>query len=79
MMYTIGCHSLRHWVAGGLNSFSRTPIRRLRRKGWEIFTIANEHHRMWAWVSMIFVGLTDLYVRLVANGAIPDINTWRTF
>ena len=78
-MYTIGCHSLRHWVAGGLNSFSRTPIRRLRRKAWEIFTIANEKHRLWAWVSMIFVGVTDLYIRLVATGVIPDLNTWKSF
>ncbi len=79
MMYSLGCHSLRHWVAGGLNSFSRTPIRRLRRKAWEIFTIANEKHRMWAWTSMIFVGLTDLYIRLVANGVITDIHTWKSF
>ena len=79
MMYSLGCHSLRHWVAGGLNSFSRTPIRRLRRKAWEIFTIANEKHRFWAWTSMIFVGVTDLYIRLVVNGTIPDINTWKSF
>lgn len=79
MMYTIGCHSLRHWVAGGLNSFSRTPFRRLRRKAWEVFTVANEKHRMWAWISLIFVGVTDLYIRLVASGAIIDLNTWSTF
>lgn len=77
MMYTIGCHSLRHWVAGGLNSFSRTPLRRLRRRAWELFTVANEHHRLWAWTSLIFVGLTDLYIRLVASGAITDPSTWR--
>lgn len=77
MMYTIGCHSLRHWVAGGLNSFSRTPLRRLRRRAWEVFTVANEHHRMWAWMSLIFVGLTDLYIRLVSSGAITDPGTWK--
>jgi hypothetical protein len=27
----------------------------------------------WAWVSMISVGLTDLYIRLVASGALNDI------
>jgi hypothetical protein len=78
-MYTIGCHSLRHWVAGGLNQFSHTPFRRLRRRLWEIFTLANEHHRFWAWTSMIFVGLTDLYVHLVANGVVTDLNTWSQF
>ena len=27
----------------------------------------------WAWISMISVGLTDLYIRLVASGVIRDI------
>jgi hypothetical protein len=76
MMYTIGCHSLRHIVAGGINQFSKTPFRRLRRKAWEVFTIANEQHKRWAWISLIWVGVTDLYIHLVASGAITDINTF---
>jgi len=76
MMYTIGCHSLRHWVAGGINQFSASPLRRLRRKAWEVFTIANEHHKRWAWTSLIWVGVTDLYIHLVASGTITDLNTW---
>ncbi|MBT5775444.1 MAG: succinate dehydrogenase [Dehalococcoidia bacterium] len=75
-MYTIGCHSLRHIVAGGINQFSKTPLRRLRRKAWEVFTIANEHHKMWAWISLVFVGVTDLYIHLVASGVITDLNTF---
>jgi hypothetical protein len=78
-MYTIGCHSLRHWVAGGLNQFSRSPLRRVRRKAWEVFTIANERHRFWAWTSMIWIGLADVYIRLVVNDVIPDLNTWTSF
>lgn len=78
-MYTIGCHSLRHWVAGGLNQFSRTPLRRLRRRAWEVFTVANEHHRLWAWTSLIFVGVSDMYIRLVATGTITDWHTWTSF
>jgi hypothetical protein len=76
MMFTMGCHALRHWVAGGLNQFSRTPFRRLRRRVWEVFTIANEHHKFWAWTSLVFVGITDLYIHLVATGVITDPNTW---
>jgi hypothetical protein len=30
-------------------------------------------------VSMIFVGVADLYVHLVANGTITDLNTWSQF
>lgn len=76
MMYTLGCHSLRHWVGGGLNSFSKSSPRLLRRRMWDVVTIANEKHRRWAWTSLIWVGVTDLYVHLVANGVITDLNTW---
>ena len=40
---------------------------------WRGVTKLNEHHMFWAWVSMISVGLTDLYIRLVASGALKDI------
>lgn len=76
MMYLVGCHSLRHWVAGGLNQFSRTPLRRLRRRAWELFTVANEHHEGWAWTSLIWVAVTDLYIHLVAGGVVTDLNTF---
>lgn len=78
-MYTIGCHSLRHLVAGGLNRFSHRRVRRLRHHLWVLFTKANEHHRLWAWSSLIVVGLTDGYIRLVATGTITDLNTWSGF
>jgi hypothetical protein len=28
---------------------------------------------LYAWISLIMVGLTDLYVRMVASGAITDL------
>jgi hypothetical protein len=28
---------------------------------------------LFAWISLVIVGLTDLYVRLVASGAITDL------
>ena len=31
---------------------------------------------LWAWVSMIWVALTDLYIMLVSKGIITDYNTW---
>jgi hypothetical protein len=76
MMFTFGCHALRHWVAGGLNQFSKSAPTRVRRRLWGFVTMANERHRFWAWTSLIFVGVTDLYIRLVASGAITDLNTW---
>ena len=79
MMFTLGCNSLRHLVGGGLNCFSCTNFTRSRRKMWDFVTVANKHHRGWAWASLISVGLSDLYVRLVASGSVTDINTWTTF
>ncbi len=79
MMFTLSCNSLRHIVGGGLNCFSCTAVTRSRRRVWEIQTLWNEHHRGWAWTSLISVGLADLYVHLVASGAVTDINTWTNF
>jgi hypothetical protein len=28
---------------------------------------------LFAWLSLFSVGLTDLYIRLVSSGAIPDV------
>jgi hypothetical protein len=40
---------------------------------WGVVTHLNEKHNQWALVSMIWVGLTDLYIRLCAMGVIHDI------
>jgi len=71
--YTFSCHSLRHLIGGKLDCFSCTAFGPVRHGGWKWVTKLNEHHMFWAWVSMISVGLTDLYIYLVASGAIKDI------
>jgi hypothetical protein len=76
MMYTVGCHSFRHFVGGSLDCFSCTSFTKTRRRLWDWVTVANVRHRMWAWFSLVSVGVADLYVRLVANGVITDPNTW---
>ena len=79
MMYSMSCHSLRHLIGGGLDCFSCTTTTQVRHRGWEIVTKANENHRLWAWTSLIIVGLTDLYIHLVATGVITDPHTWSSF
>ena len=71
--YTFSCHSLRHLAGGKLDCFSCTAFGPVRHGAWSWVTRLNEHHMFWAWVSMISVGLTDLYIRLVASGALKDI------
>ena len=75
-LYTFGCHSCRHLVAGKLNCFSCSPVPQARYSLWQKITNLNENHMFWAWVSMIWVGLSDVYVRLCSMGVINDINTW---
>jgi hypothetical protein len=79
MMYTFSCHSLRHWVGGGLDCFSCTAWTRARKRMWDRISVWNSQHRFWAWTSLIWIVATDVYIRLVANGDITDPNTWSGF
>jgi len=71
--YTFGCHAWRHLAGGRLDCFSCSASAQASHKLWRGVTRLNEHHMFWAWVSMISVGVTDLYIRLVAAGNIKDI------
>ncbi len=68
-LYTLSCHSCRHVVGGRLNNFGRHP---LRYRAWTWVSRLNPYHGNFAWASLIWVGLADLYVRLVAGGTIHD-------
>ena len=64
-LYSLSCHSCRHIVGGRLKHFSKHPI---RFRFWGVVTKLNARHMQLAWASLIFVALTDLYVRLAAAG-----------
>lgn len=67
--YTLSCHSARYLVGGYLDSFHRAS---LRFRLWTLSNRLNARHNRWAWASLVVVGLTDLYIRLVASGVIVD-------
>jgi hypothetical protein len=74
--FTFGCNSLRHLVGGRLNCFScPNHVERTRTgyKLWRVVTRFNEHHMLWAWLSLVSVGFTDFYVRMCAAGVWHDI------
>jgi hypothetical protein len=71
--FTFGCNSFRHLVGGGVNVYSRHPI---RYKLWSWVSVLNARHMQFAWMSLFSVGFADLYVRLVSMGVITDLNTW---
>lgn len=68
--YTLGCHSLRHLVGGAIDELSRAS---LCQKSWRCVSCLNRRHMLWAWLSLFWVGFTDLYVRLCAMGVWKDV------
>ncbi len=68
-LYSLSCHACRHLCGGGVKQFSKAP---LRHRMWKALSPLNSHHMLFAWMSLVFVGFTDLYVRLVASGTITD-------
>lgn len=71
--YTCSCHSLRHLVGGKLDCFSCVVAGGPRYKAWRGVSLLNARHSMFAWGSLLTVGLTDFYIRLVSSGAITDL------
>ena len=71
--YTLGCHSLRHLVGGAINVFSVKPVRFTAHR---CITCLNKRHMLFAWMSLVWVGFTDLYIRMLAMGVWVD---WRIF
>lgn len=71
--YSGGCHACRHLVGGRLDCFSSCPAAKTQYKIWHVVTKFNEHHMLWAWLSLFSVGITDFLIRSLATGAIHDI------
>ena len=68
-LYSLSCHTCRHVIGGRLKNFSQHPV---RYKAWSAVSRLNAKHPIFAWVSLVFVALTDLYVREVAAGTISN-------
>ena len=70
--YLFGCHSLRHLVGGNVDCFSCARGGKARHAAWKGVSWFNRQHMSWAWLSLGFVCVTDLYIRLLAMGVITD-------
>jgi hypothetical protein len=69
--YTLGCHSLRHLVGGGIDQLSRHPT---RSQMYNCVSCLNRGHMNWAWCSLFWVAFSDVYVRMCSMGVWKD---WR--
>ena len=68
-LYTFSCHSCRYLCGGYLDQFHNAPV---RYRLWMAVNRLNVRHGLFAWLSLFSVGLTDIYIRLVAAGALTD-------
>jgi hypothetical protein len=73
--YTFGCHSFRHLI-GGHDDCMSCGQNTLKHSAWRRASWLNARHMYFAWTSLVWVGLTDAYVRCVSMGIITDLNTW---
>ena len=69
-VYTLSCHSCRHVVGGRLKHFSKHPVRYWL---WSQVSRLNTRHKLYAWVTLGTLMLTDFYIMLVASGTIHDL------
>jgi hypothetical protein len=69
--YTFGCHSFRHLIGGCRDEVSKSP---LLFKAYECSSCLNRKHMTWAWLSLFWVGFSDVYIRLCASSVWTD---WR--
>ncbi|HSR51233.1 MAG TPA: succinate dehydrogenase [Acidobacteriota bacterium] len=69
--YTLGCHSLRHLVGGYRNRLSQSSA---QFTSYRCVSCLNRRHMLWAWMSLFWVGFSDIYVRLCSMGYLTD---WR--
>lgn len=67
--YTLGCHSLRHLVAGRFDELSK---RAARYKIYQFVSRLNTRHMLFAWCSLFWVGFSDFYVRMCSMGIWTD-------
>jgi len=68
--YTLSCHSCRHITGGRLKHFSQHPMRYW---AWTKVSALNARHMQLAWVSLVWLVVTDFYILLLARGALSDV------
>ena len=69
--YIFGCHVMRHVVGGLMDQLSDSPA---RLKAYDCVSCLNNRHKLWAWLSLFSVALSDIYVRCCSMGILTD---WR--
>ncbi len=67
--YTLGCHSLRHLVGGRRDCIAESAVQKTT---YDCVSCLNRRHMLYAWMSLVWVGFSDVYVRLCSMGIWTD-------
>ena len=67
--YTFSCHSLRHLVGGRQDCMADKPAQQL---AYDCVSCLNARHMLFAWLSLLWVGFSDVYVRMCSMGIWTD-------
>ena len=68
--FTFGCHALRHLIGGFRDELSKSPA---CYQAYRCVSCFNRRHMLFAWLSLFWVGFTDLYIRLCSTGVWHDL------
>jgi len=74
--YTFGCHSWRHLIGGRRDCLTCEGAASVQYGIWKRSSWLNARHMLFAWLSLVWVVFTDVYVSLVSRGIMHDFNTW---
>jgi hypothetical protein len=74
--YVFGCHSIRHLVGGSRDCYSCGLNGNIAYQNGKFVSWLNRRHELFAWLSLIWIMIADLYVRMVSMEYINDPNTW---
>ncbi|MHB8567710.1 MAG: hypothetical protein ACYC7D_14745 [Nitrososphaerales archaeon] len=66
--WTLSCHAFRHLVGGNIDCYSCVPAGKTRKKIFDAQTWWNKKHEAMAWLSLLVIFFTDLYLRALAAG-----------
>ena len=66
--WTLSCHAFRHLIGGNIDCYSCTSGGKQRKKLFDVQTWWNKRHEAMAWLSLLVIFFTDLYIRALVAG-----------
>jgi len=75
--WTLSCHAFRHLIGGNIDCYSCTAGGGVRNSLWRRQSWWNSHHEALAWISLLTIFFTDLYLRGLIAGLPIDLTLFK--